>query len=320
MSEKKVVSRKVAIALGIICVILAVGLVGAVTNYISVIKGKCSQIQTLTNQKNQLQTWLNGNKTLLNQIKTWLQGNITTLQNQIGILQTWLQRNITQYSNYVIAYQKLRDKINSRWDDMEPWIFITPYDSMVSSLVYNVTGGWSNTSDWNEFWNDVKAMYDWVTSNIIYSYDQPYPMLPDNPNGTLEYGNEIWQFPNETITSMQGDCEDQAILLDSMIACYTNNKYPVETITICGATVCHVAVQIPVANHELTILDPAGYYYTQNSLGELTSKDIRTEITNWLDYWKPEMGNDVYVYEVFSDSLDQWFNSTEEYITWMCSR
>lgn len=41
MSEKKVVGRTVAIALGIICVILAVGLVGAVVVY-------TSQIATLT--------------------------------------------------------------------------------------------------------------------------------------------------------------------------------------------------------------------------------------------------------------------------------
>jgi hypothetical protein len=81
-SGKKVVSRNVAIALGIISIVFLVGLVGAILNYTSIISGKDndistrdSQIQTLTNQKNQLQTWLEGNKTLLNQTQTWLQGN-----------------------------------------------------------------------------------------------------------------------------------------------------------------------------------------------------------------------------------------------------
>jgi hypothetical protein len=48
MSEKKVVNRNVAIALGIIVIILLVGLVGATANYTSIINDKDSQIQTLT--------------------------------------------------------------------------------------------------------------------------------------------------------------------------------------------------------------------------------------------------------------------------------
>jgi len=50
MSEKEVVSRTVAIALGIICVILAVGLVGAVANYTSTISGKDNTIASLNSQ------------------------------------------------------------------------------------------------------------------------------------------------------------------------------------------------------------------------------------------------------------------------------
>lgn len=51
MSEKKVVSRNVAIALGIIVIIVLVGLVGAISSYTSIINDKDSQIQTLANQK-----------------------------------------------------------------------------------------------------------------------------------------------------------------------------------------------------------------------------------------------------------------------------
>jgi len=38
MSEKRVVGRNVAIALGIICIVLVVGLIGAATNYMSIMK------------------------------------------------------------------------------------------------------------------------------------------------------------------------------------------------------------------------------------------------------------------------------------------
>jgi uncharacterized coiled-coil protein SlyX len=50
MSEKKVVGRTVAIALGIICIILAVGLVGAIANYTSIISGKDNTIVSLNSQ------------------------------------------------------------------------------------------------------------------------------------------------------------------------------------------------------------------------------------------------------------------------------
>ncbi len=123
MSEKKVIVRNVAITLGIICVILAVGLVEAVANYTSIInnkdntikskdstiQSKDSEIQTLTNQKNQLQTWLDLNKSAIqtiladrSKLGVWLHGNLTliyTLNWQISSL------------NYQIA--NLQSQINT---------------------------------------------------------------------------------------------------------------------------------------------------------------------------------------------------------------
>ena len=93
MSEKKVVSRSVAIALGIVAIIILVGLVGAIANYTSIISGKDnsivtkdSQIQTLTSQKNQTQTWLDGNITYYNSQINSLNAQITDLENQIDSL------------------------------------------------------------------------------------------------------------------------------------------------------------------------------------------------------------------------------------------
>lgn len=66
MSEEKFVSRNLAIALEILCVVLASGLVGVIANYASVINEKDSQIRTLTDQTNNLQVWFEGNITLYN--------------------------------------------------------------------------------------------------------------------------------------------------------------------------------------------------------------------------------------------------------------
>ena len=59
MSEKKVVSRNVAIALGIICIILAVALVGAVANYTSIMSEKDNVFSLLLQDNNRLNIELN---------------------------------------------------------------------------------------------------------------------------------------------------------------------------------------------------------------------------------------------------------------------
>ena len=334
VGEKKVVGRNVVITVGIIATVLLGGLVGVIADYTSITNDKDSQILTLMNQKNQLQTWLDGNKTLLNETQAWLQGNITyynsqttALQNRIGDLNaqvTALEGEVaalqTQYQKYVTAYHNLRDKVNQRWDEVNVEPFITPTDSDVRDVVYQITGGWSNPSDFNEYWSDVKAMYDWVVNNVDYRYDGLTPMLPYDPSGNLQYCSDMWQFPNETLSLRKGDCEDQTILLCSMIRCYNNMSYAVECVCLSGAAIGHVGVQIPVSGNKLVILDPAGHYYSHDLWGNIVYNDITTEINNWLNYWKPTMGQNVYVNRVFSDYIDKTFSSTGAYIAWMYSK
>ncbi len=88
MTEKmaeKVVSRNVAIALGIICVILAVSLVGVLINYTLIINGKDSTITNLTDTVNleKYVFWVN------NQTVSQTAGNYTSwtfLANASGFI------------------------------------------------------------------------------------------------------------------------------------------------------------------------------------------------------------------------------------------
>lgn len=323
----KMYGRSVTVVLGIICVILATSLVGAIANYTSVISEKDNTIASLNSQLQQLEMWLDGNRTLLTQIQNWLQGNITYYESRIEILQTEISNLNSQiqslqeeYDRYVTAYQNLRDEINQRWNQIHVEPFIIPNDQAVRDIVYSITGGWSSPSDWDEYWQDVKAMYNWVVDNIEYRSDGLYPMPPSDPSGDLDFWNEMWQFPNETLSLRKGDCEDMAILLCSMIRCYCDMKSLVECIVMESSTSGHVAVQIPVSGYKLVILDPAGRYYSHDIFGNIVFNDVTTEINNWLDYWKPTMGSDVYVERVFADYLDEKFTSTSEYISWMYSR
>jgi len=104
MSEKKMVRRSVAIALGIICILLVVGLAGAVAIYMPMINDKdtkissqASQISSLQAQNNQLQTWLDGNASQ----NANLQGQADSLQNQVNSLEApkLIEVNLTADDN-----------------------------------------------------------------------------------------------------------------------------------------------------------------------------------------------------------------------------
>lgn len=305
------------------------------------LEGNVTSLNAVIAEMERLEGWLEGNKTLLVQTQMWLQANITYYNSQIDSLNaqiTSLESEITslnaqittlegaittlqnQYQAYVTAYQSLRERVNQRWNQVNVEPFITPKDQSVCDIVYSITGGWSNLSDFNEFWDDVKAMYNWVVNNIDYRYDGLFPILPTDPSGEVDYWNEMWQFPNETLSLRMGDCEDMAILLCSMIRCYSNMICYAECIGITSSTAGHLAVQIPVEGHKLVIFDPAGRYYSHDWFGNIVFNDVSGEINSWLNYWKPQMGEDIYVDLVFSDYIHKTFMSTADYLSWMYSR
>ena len=256
----------------------------------------------------------------LNATYTTLSSQYLALQLSYNSLRIQYDALLASYNATPTEYDQLRYQIDQRAQHYDIYEFITADDPSVQQITTQITGGWSNTSDWNEYWTDTKALYDWVVSNITYNYDGYYPILPLSLPGNVTFITEMWQFPNETLSVKRGDCEDMAILLCSMIRYYVEDNYWTECIWIAGSNGAHVAVQIPVSDDKLAILDPAGNYYTSDGLGNLVSKDITTEISTWLDYWKPQIGNDVRVYRVFADYMDQTFISTSEYTAWMISR
>jgi hypothetical protein len=111
--------------------------------------------------------------------------------------------------------------------------FVTPYDGTVGALVDSLVTPFTDT-DWNKAWSDYKTMYDWVKYNIEYSYDTPLPILPEDlaAGGDMGWFKEFWQYPEETLYWGVGDCEDQALLLASMLLNYLNSDYNIYCIGI----------------------------------------------------------------------------------------
>jgi hypothetical protein len=242
------------------------------------------------------------------------------LQNQYNELNSKYSSLNQEVQNEEIWYASIRDEINHRLgfgEDAQK--FVTPDDSSVKNLVSQITGGWSDTSNWNEYWIDVKSMYDWVVNNIKYSYDSPLPVMPVQLGGPLYWREDYWRYPSETISAKHGDCEDQAILLTSMIRCYGGSKYAVWTIELTGTSSSHLAVALPVLGGQLTILDPAGKFYTRNWFGGITSKDVRNAVNEWIQYWSSQIGNPK-VNLIFSDAEYKSFSSTDEFINWVLNR
>jgi chaperonin cofactor prefoldin len=149
------------IALGIICVILAVGLVGAVANYTSIISGKDNTIASKGSQISDLQTCLDGNKTLLNSQISSLSSEIATLQSQKNQLQAWLNGNITSYETQISS-------LNAQINQLQTWLNgnVTHYTSQINSLNSQIASLQSQISNLTDIVNLAKSTI-WVDSQTI---------------------------------------------------------------------------------------------------------------------------------------------------------
>ncbi len=246
-----------------------------------------------------------------------------TLQARLRALQEMYNTLRNQYNTLQDNYQELRTETNLRLLRGSANVFITPDHPDVLNLVHNITSRKDNsTSSIN--WGDIKALYDWVNSNIAYREDGLYPALPekleDIKTDGLEHTDQMAQYPNETLQLKMGDCEDQAALLCSMVRAYFNKQFTAECIWITGATAGHIAVIIPFSEDKIVILDPIRDYFSHDTLGDISLNSVGTEIYTWINIWRPSLGNDVHVYRVFSDYMDKYFDTTEQYITWMYNR
>lgn len=123
LSEKKFVGRAMAIALGIICTVLAASLVGAFAYYVPMINDKNTTISSLNSLASQLST----NATTLQNLLNSLNLNLTNLQNQLASDNS----TINSLSSNVTYLQK---ELNS----------ILNWSSSVTDMVMSDPSPWEN--------------------------------------------------------------------------------------------------------------------------------------------------------------------------------
>ena len=271
---------------------------------------------------------LTDTKTLLNTTEAQLADTVAQLSNtqaqldvteiKLDMTESRLETAKNENSTMLNQYDSLKRRVNVRLGDTpeDQQSFITPNDSSVSTKVLEITGEYSG--DVSEIWRDYKRLYSWVISNISYSYDSHMPILPGSISGGLIWQKDYWRMPEETLEDETGDCEDMAVLLASMLRSYNEENYQVWVLGIRSEELGHVAVAFPVIDGELTILDPAGNYYT-GQYGSLDSSNISNAVNKWLSHWQRDMP-DAEIFRVFSEDFHEEFADTEEFIAWAQAR
>ncbi|NIQ06637.1 MAG: hypothetical protein GWO20_13195 [Candidatus Korarchaeota archaeon] len=109
-------------------------------------------------------------------------------------------------------------------------LYITPDDPIIQSTVDEIfrhKAWWDTRADW-------QVLRDYVKDEIEYKYD------------TDLFGQEYWQLPRETLRSGKGDCEDQAILLCTLLRARDYSAKDVFVIMGYGEEVGHAWVTFKV--------------------------------------------------------------------------
>jgi hypothetical protein len=126
MSEKKVVGRGVAVGLGIICILLAVGLVGvfayysmtlnnknsAYDDYVSSHSHSNSDYNSLNSQKTNLQNQVNDLNDILNMAKSATWANSETVNQPAGGYYAW-GRSPVDYAGYLSVWVQTSTTTNT---------------------------------------------------------------------------------------------------------------------------------------------------------------------------------------------------------------
>jgi transglutaminase-like putative cysteine protease len=111
----------------------------------------------------------------------------------------------------IMKKSQLEEQIEEKREpERDPRVMITLNDPVVIAKVKEITRGLATTRQKQE------ALFKYVRQEIDY-VTEGNPREYSYPKSFLEYKFEFWQLPRETIAWGSGDCEDQAILLCTMM-------------------------------------------------------------------------------------------------------
>jgi len=176
-SERKVVSRTLAFAIGIMAIVLLVSLAVAITSYTSTISADNTKIQALTSQKNQIQFWLDGNETEIE-----IDDNIVNLTDSM-VWANWTEATQPVYRSITSGTQSPEYHDAPAYAGYVNATLISPAASDISFRVYYASHG---------------VDYD-QTINVSSGEVASFPILPGNVEWTVERAYNVSSIETVTI-------------------------------------------------------------------------------------------------------------------------
>jgi peptidoglycan hydrolase CwlO-like protein len=102
--EKKAVSRKVALGVGVVCIALLIIIGGVVANYTIMLNGKDAQIAKLQNQNTNLQSQVSSDNSTINSLNTEISSQQTQIASE-NLTVKQLQNSLSTQGSTVISLQ-----------------------------------------------------------------------------------------------------------------------------------------------------------------------------------------------------------------------
>ena len=179
MNEKKVVSRSVVIALGIICILLTVGLVLAISAYTSTVHERDDRIGTLNSLLASKDSEISG----LNTDKTNLQNQIDNLSGIVHLTksQIWDNRTIDIPASYHWSFSSGQVSYAGY---VAVWVDTS---ATASAYVRGIYSTYATTAITDHFYNVTEVNYD-NQINVGTHGTAVFPVLPTS-NVEIRVGN-----------------------------------------------------------------------------------------------------------------------------------
>ena len=232
------------------------------------------------------------------------------LEYSLAVLQHDHEDLLEDFGEYVDQFTQIRGEINSRVGiDGNLSRFVTPQDPAVVGWILAITGGYEDPNSTDEIWEDYEVLYRWVTSRIREELDSPYPYIYADSSRQIRWVKHSVRYPNETLADLAGDCEDQAILLLSMMTAYSDRPEK-WSISIDWEGGGHVAVAYPSGDGGLVILDPTRDYRADSLV---SGEPASVALEEWISRFSHD---DAYVNSVYDGEMYLEFKSTADFLAW----
>jgi hypothetical protein len=186
MSEKKMVSRNVAIALGVICIILAAGYGVVILHFTSVVSDRDKTIGSLNNQVAGLITDTANLTSALSSLTTEvsaLNSSIVSLQGQI---ESSSSSSLVLYGTYSVSWGQNDTGDYSTLSSMG-YLPVANYSTM--SVFFQFENVTAEYEEWNAIWAPLAVWVSDPTTGATVSYGTlPFSMSPVSFGETMLMG------------------------------------------------------------------------------------------------------------------------------------